>query len=89
VVGRIEAYGKWLAASDDVPKLLVAFEPSSRTMMGADLVEWCLSNIAGLEVENGRRAYHLAPEDQPEAIATAIAGCETGPVPLSATGQDL
>jgi haloalkane dehalogenase len=74
VVGRIAAYGKWLAASEDVPKLLVAFAPSSHIMMGTDLVEWCRSNIAGLEVENGGRAYHLAPEDRPEAIATAIAG---------------
>jgi haloalkane dehalogenase len=74
VVGRIKAYGKWLAASEDVPKLLVTFQPSSHIMLGTDLVEWCRSNITGLEVEDGGSGYHLAPEDRPEAIATAIGG---------------
>jgi haloalkane dehalogenase len=73
VVARIEVYDAWLAASEDVPKLLVTFDQSSAVMIGTDLVEWCKSNIAALEIEHGGSAYHLAPEDQPEAIAAAIA----------------
>jgi iron(II)-dependent oxidoreductase len=70
VAGRVEAYDRWLASSEVVPKLLVAFEPSAHVMISPDLVAWCESNIAGLEVVNGGSAYHLAPEDRPGAIAT-------------------
>jgi haloalkane dehalogenase len=37
------------------------------------LIAWCEANIANLEVRNCGPAAHLAPEDQPEAIAAAIA----------------
>jgi haloalkane dehalogenase len=73
VVARIEAYDAWLAASHDVPKLLVAFDPGAHVMIGDSLVAWCKANIAALEVVHGGAAHHLAPEDQPEAIAAAIA----------------
>ena len=73
VVVRIEAYDAWLAASRDVPKLLLTFEGSPETLMiGAAMIIWCEANIACLEVENCGAARHVAPEDQPEAIAAAI-----------------
>jgi haloalkane dehalogenase len=34
-------------------------------MIGADLVDWCVANIAALEVEHCGLACHLAPEDRP------------------------
>lgn len=74
VIARIEAYDRWLAASGDVPKLLLTFEGSPETLMiGAEMTAWCIANIASLEVENCGPARHAAPEDQPEAIAAAIA----------------
>ena len=74
VIARIEAYDRWLAASGEVPKLLLTFEGSLETLMiGAEMTAWCIANIASLEVENCGPARHAAPEDQPEAIAAAIA----------------
>lgn len=75
VIARIEVYDRWLAESPDVPKLLLTFEGSPETLMiGAEMTAWCTENIAGIEVENCGPARHAAPEDQPEAIAAAIAG---------------
>lgn len=74
VIARIEAYDRWLAASGEVPKLLLTFEGSPETLMiGADMIAWCARNIAALEIENCGPARHAAPEDQPQAIAAAIA----------------
>lgn len=73
VVGRIEAYDDWLARSEEVPKLLLTFEgPAEKLMIGEELSAWCAANIANLEIESCGTAGHLAPEDQPEAIAAAI-----------------
>jgi haloalkane dehalogenase len=74
VVSRIESYDDWLAQSAKVPKLLLTFDSSPTLMIGADLTAWCAANIAHLEVERCGPAGHLAPEDQPEAIAAAIVG---------------
>ncbi|MBX6385767.1 MAG: haloalkane dehalogenase [Microbispora sp.] len=73
VVERVEAYDAWLAASPEVPKLLLTFESGPGLMTGPETVAWCAGNIAGLEIENCGPAGHHAPEDQPEAIAAAIA----------------
>jgi haloalkane dehalogenase len=72
VVGRIRAYDDWLAGSGDVPKLLLTFDSSPTLMVGEELIAWCAANIAGLEIEHCGPAGHLAPEDQPESIATAV-----------------
>jgi haloalkane dehalogenase len=72
VVQRVEAYGAWLASSANVPKLLFAFEPGPGTMIGPELVDWCSTNIAALEVAPCGVAGHHAPEDQPDAIAAAL-----------------
>lgn len=74
VVARIEAYDAWLATSVDVPKLLVTFEPGPGSMMGPEFVDWCAANMAGLEIRHHDAiAGHHTPEDQPHAIATAVA----------------
>jgi haloalkane dehalogenase len=73
VVRRIEDYDAWLATSEDVPKLLLTFDgPTETLMMGPDMVAWCEANIAALEVEGCGPAAHVAPEDQPGAIAAAV-----------------
>jgi haloalkane dehalogenase len=74
VAERVEAYDRWLADSADVPKLLLTFDGAPETLLiGPALVDWCRQNIAGLEVVGCGPAKHLVPEDQPEAIADAIA----------------
>ncbi|MFC0114301.1 haloalkane dehalogenase [Kibdelosporangium aridum] len=74
VVERVEAYGKWLAASVDVPKLLLTFEGSPTLLIKPEMAEWCAANVASLETVHCGPAGHHATEDQPEAIATAITG---------------
>jgi haloalkane dehalogenase len=73
VVSRIEAYDEWLANSGDVPKVLLTFDgPAETLMIGPALTAWCAANVANLEIQNCGAAAHVAPEDQPEAIAVAI-----------------
>jgi len=73
VVARVEAYDRWLAASPDVPKLLLTFEGSPETLLiGPAMVDWCRSNIAALDVVGCGPAKHVVPEDQPDAIARAV-----------------
>lgn len=73
VVARIEAYDRWLAHSAQTPKLLLTFDGSPTLLVGPAMVQWCREHIASLEVRHCGAAGHLAPEDQPEAIAEAIA----------------
>lgn len=73
VVARIEAYDRWLSASLEVPKLLLTFDgPSETLLIGSEMISWCRDNISGLEIRGCGRARHIAPEDQPEAIAAEI-----------------
>lgn len=72
VVARVDAYDEWLAASPEVPKLLLAFEPGPGAMMNAELVDWCAAHLSALEVEAHGPAGHHTPEDQPEVIATSL-----------------
>ncbi|GIH02636.1 haloalkane dehalogenase [Rhizocola hellebori] len=69
---RMMAYGKWLAASTDVPKLLLTFEGSPVLSITPAMAQWCRENIAGLTTEHIGPAGHHATEDQPEAIGAAI-----------------
>jgi haloalkane dehalogenase len=73
VVARIDAYDRWLADSAGVPKLLLTFDTSPTLIIGDAMAAWCADNMASLEVEHCGPAGHLAPEDQPEAIAAAVA----------------
>ncbi|KAA2258066.1 haloalkane dehalogenase [Solihabitans fulvus] len=73
VVARIVAYDRWLAASDDVPKLLLAFEPGPGAMMTPEMIDWCADTIAAIEIERHGVAGHHTPEDQPEVIGRSIA----------------
>ena len=73
VAASVEAYDRWLAASPDAPKLLLTFDPGPGIMIGPELADWCRGHIAALEVTACGPAGHHAPEDQPAAIAAAIA----------------
>lgn len=72
VAARVAAYGQWLAASPDVPKLLLSFEPGPGAMMSAELVDWCAAHLSALEIDAHGPAGHHTPEDQPEAIAASL-----------------
>jgi haloalkane dehalogenase len=74
VVERIEAYGRWLATSGPVPKLLLTFQGSPTLLITPQVAEWCARTIASLEIVDGGLAGHHAQEDRPDEIAAAIAG---------------
>ena len=71
LITRIEAYDAWLAASPQVPKLLMTFE-GSPTLLTPATADWCASHIAALEITHCGKAGHHAPEDRPAEIAAAI-----------------
>jgi haloalkane dehalogenase len=68
---RFLAYDQWLAATPDVPKLLLTTQPGS--LVSPAIVQWCRANVAGLQVQDVGPAGHHAPEDQPDAIGQSIA----------------
>lgn len=73
VVARVEAYDAWLAASPDVPKLLITFAPGPGAMMTPEMIDWCARHIVGLEIERyDAVAGHHTPEDRPDLIAAAV-----------------
>ncbi|MEV4636760.1 haloalkane dehalogenase [Actinoplanes sp. NPDC049548] len=72
VAERVERYGKWLATSHDVPKLLLTFDSSPTLLIDAETAQWCKATIAALTVRHCGPAGHHAPEDQPQAIAEAV-----------------
>jgi haloalkane dehalogenase len=73
VVSRISRYDEWLESSSNVPKLLLTFDSSPTLLIGPELAAWCAANITNLQIEHCGPAGHHAPEDQPQAIAAAIA----------------
>ncbi|MFB4299776.1 haloalkane dehalogenase [Actinomadura sp. NTSP31] len=72
VHARVTRYGEWLAATHDVPKLLITFDSSPTLGITPAMAEWCAEHIANLEIEHGGPSGHHAPEDRPDTIAAAI-----------------
>ncbi|MBY8881787.1 haloalkane dehalogenase [Actinacidiphila acidipaludis] len=72
VVARIEEYDAWLAASTEVPKLLMTFEGAGSLLIDERMTAWCREHIAALEIVHCGPAGHHAPEDRPAEIAAAV-----------------
>lgn len=72
VADRFDAYGRWLADTPQVPKLLLTAEDGVG-IGSPEMTAWAKGHIAALEVESIGLAGHQAPEDQPDAIGQAIA----------------
>ena len=70
VVELVNGYDRWLASSDDVPKLLLTFEPGA--IMSEPVVRWCRANVAALEVVPAGQGVHFVQEDEPESIASIV-----------------
>jgi haloalkane dehalogenase len=71
VAAIIDANAEWLAATPDVPKLLLTFDGKGLSNAPA-LIEWARSTLPRLEVVALGSAGHHAPEDAPTAIASAL-----------------
>lgn len=71
VAERVEAYGRWLASTPEVPKTLLTASPHG--LGSPAMIDWAREHIAGLEIASlGEEVGHHAPEDAPEAIAEAV-----------------
>ncbi|MCF8604000.1 haloalkane dehalogenase [Gordonia sp. HY442] len=69
-VDFLEANVEWLTTSNDVPKLLLTFEPGFLVTPG--ILQWAKDNVAALEVRDGGAGVHFVQEDQPKAIAAGV-----------------
>lgn len=72
VHARMVAYGRWMADSPDVPKLVMTVE-AGVGMGSPETVAWTAETFASVEVESVGPGGHAAMEDQPDAIGSAIA----------------
>lgn len=72
VVERVEAYGRWMHDSADVPKLLMTVTPAVGLGSSA-AIAWARGNTANLRIEDVGEAGHHAPEQVGPQIGTAVA----------------
>jgi haloalkane dehalogenase len=69
-VDLLDENAAWLRASD-TPKLLLTFEPGF--LLTAPILAWARDTIRNLEVREAGAGVHFVQEEQPEAIASAVA----------------
>ena len=72
LVARLEAAGRWLQTSADVPKLLLTFDGSATLLIDDRAVTWAHEHLAAVEVEHVGTAGHHATEDRPAEIGRAV-----------------
>ncbi|MFD0364174.1 haloalkane dehalogenase [Nocardia sp. GCM10030253] len=71
VVAIVENYDRWMALSAEVPKLVMALD-NGVGLGSPEAVAWAAETFAAAEVVSVGAAGHHAPEDQPDAIGTAV-----------------
>jgi haloalkane dehalogenase len=69
---RMLTYGRWMADTPQVPKLVMTVEPGVG-MGSPEMAAWAKDTFASVEVESVGPGGHNAPEDQPDAIGSAVA----------------
>ena len=69
---RMVAYGKWMAETPEVPKLVMTVEPGAG-MGSPETAAWAKETFAAVTTVSLGPGGHQAPEDQPEAMGRAIA----------------
>ncbi|WP_327095803.1 haloalkane dehalogenase [Nocardia vinacea] len=72
VVALVENYDRWAADSPQVPKLIMALD-NGVGLGSPEVIAWAAETFASAEVVSVGEAGHHAPEDQPDAIGTAVA----------------
>ncbi|MFC8528100.1 haloalkane dehalogenase [Nocardia sp. NPDC057227] len=73
VVAIVERYGRWMAGSPEVPKLLMAVE-NGVGLGSPEVIDWASEEFAAVEVVSIGAAGHHAPEERPDEIGAAVAG---------------
>jgi haloalkane dehalogenase len=72
VVDVVLDYGRWMAETPDVPKLLMAVE-NGVGLGSPEVIGWAVETFANAEAVSVGPGGHQIPEDQPERIGTAVA----------------
>ncbi|MFC1444056.1 haloalkane dehalogenase [Streptacidiphilus sp. N1-10] len=72
VVAVVERYRRWMADSPEVPKLLMAVD-NGVGLGSPEMIAQAAADFASAEVVSVGPGGHHIPEDQPEAIGTAVA----------------
>ncbi|MBB5914111.1 haloalkane dehalogenase [Nocardia transvalensis] len=72
VVEIIEDYGRWMARSPEIPKLVMSVENGAGLGAGG-VIDWAVATFAAAESVSIGPAGHHAPEDRPDAIGAAVA----------------
>lgn len=70
VVAIVEAYSKWLTASD-IPKLFFYAHPGG--LISSEGVKWCRDNLKNLEAVDIGEGIHYLQEDNPHLIGEELA----------------
>ena len=71
VVEVVLRYDRWMAETPEVPKLLMGVDKGVG-LGSPEIISWAAQTFAAVEVESIGPGGHHAPEDQPDAIGTAI-----------------
>ena len=69
---RVVAYGRWLAETPEVGKLVMTVEPGVG-MGSPETAAWAKETFAAVTTVSLGPGGHIAPEDQPDAMGRAIA----------------
>ncbi|UGT61170.1 haloalkane dehalogenase [Nocardia asteroides] len=72
VVAIVERYGRWMAGSPEVPKLLMAVE-NGVGLGSPEMIDLALREFAAVEVVSIGAGGHHAPEERPDEIGAAVA----------------
>ncbi|WP_433680579.1 haloalkane dehalogenase [Nocardia sp. CA-119907] len=72
VVALVQNYDQWAARTPEVPKLLMGLD-NGVGLGSPEVIAWAGETFASAEVVSVGAGGHHAPEDQPDAIGTAVA----------------
>ena len=72
VAELVRDYGRWMAESPEVPKLLMTMD-SDMGLGSPEVISWAAETFASAQVVSVGPGGHQAPEDQPDQIGTALA----------------
>jgi haloalkane dehalogenase len=65
-------YGRWMAQTPDVPKLLMTMD-NGVGLGSPEMISWAAETFASAQIVSVGPGGHQAPEDQPDHIGTAVA----------------
>jgi haloalkane dehalogenase len=75
-------YGRWMAETPDVPKLLMTMD-NGVGLGSPEMISWAAETFASVQVVSVGPGGHQAPEDQPDHIGTAVANWLAQRVPAA------